>query len=256
MGAAGRAAAPLMRDVYKTIEDQYPIDRPTSGRQYVPPHLRNQVTMEELEIKNEMLEQARRQALMQITASQMAYETNVKQQIGPATQRLSDIDLSSPDAVNQILRVRNEYPMAFQDKEFYDTTVAPLVRVNEQYMKDMPKPKTEDEVMEDIIKARGQQKAILDSVGAKSLDDLRRKGDPVDVRLYERLNRQIDAMMGVSGGGGGGGGALDALDMLTGGTGVARPSVTPSPSMQTTAPQQTMPPSSAGTPSPRRRTGP
>jgi len=256
MKAAGRALAPMMRDVYRDIEEQYPVDRPTRGIQYVPPHRRNQVTMEEIETKNAMLQQSRNQALMQNAISELNYNIKINDQIGPATQLLAEVDPASPDAFNQIRQIQKQYPLAFQDREFNNSAVDPLLRLHGQYMQDVPKPKTEDEVMEDIMKLRAKQQEMLNMFNAKNLDDLRRKGDPIDVRLYERLNRQIDAMMGVSRGGGGGGGALDTLDMLTGGTGVARPSVTPSPSIPTTSPQQTMPPSSAGTPSPRRRTGP
>jgi hypothetical protein len=256
MKAAGRALAPMMRDVYREIEEQYPVDRPTRGIQYVPPHRRNQVTMEEIETKNAMLQQSRNQALMQNAVSELNYNIKINDQIGPATQLLAEVDPASPDAFNQIRQIQKQYPLAFQDSEFNNSAVDPLLRLHGQYMQDIPKPKTEDEVMEDIIKIRGQQKAILDSVGAKSLDDLRRKGDPVDAMLYERLNRQIDSMMGVGrGGGGGGGGALDMLNQLTGGTGAASPSATPAakqfplpPDFWESTPQQTMPPSSAATP--------
>ena len=138
MKSIGRAMGPMLNDVYERVASEYPVESPRPSAQYIPPHLRRQVTAEQLDMKRDEFEMNRAEALMLNEQSRLNYAIKSSQQIGPATEALYGVDPSSPDAFNQIREIQKTYPLAFQDNDFLRSTVNPLMDIHKQYMKDMP----------------------------------------------------------------------------------------------------------------------
>lgn len=202
MEAAELAGSATMSNIYDRVQKDYQIDRPRGASSYVPPSFRQQITAEELEMKRANLqtrraefEMNRANALMINEESKLNHQIKVQEQVGPATQALYEIDPASPNAFSEIREVQKTYPLAFEDNAFLQSSVNPLIEVHNRYMEDVPKPKTSEEIMDEAIKIRAKQQEILNMFGAKSLDDLRKKGSPTDVRLYEMLNLQLDELI-------------------------------------------------------------
>lgn len=176
---------------YGQLDQKYPVQ---GVRPVVPSYIQKQLDEEEVIRKSQELEMRRREAQLNIYDSQINQERAMYEQIPMARQALAELNPADDDFLNQLITQQANNPLAYENTDFQQTVVNPLIRRHEMLQRNKlelesrQKPEqiqtASPKDYEDMVVRRN---ALL---GKKTLDELQTE-DPDTAFAVEQLNRMI-----------------------------------------------------------------
>jgi len=178
---------------YTELDKRYPVQ---GVRPIVPSYIQKQIDEEEVILKSQELEMRKREAQLNIYDSQLNQERAMYEQIPMARQALAELNPADDDFLNQLIAQQASNPLAYENPDFQQTVVNPLIRRHEMLQQNKliiqrgQQPQTEEQKQitpsdyQDMVVRRN---ALL---GKKKLEELQTE-DPDTAFAVEELNRMI-----------------------------------------------------------------
>ena len=128
--AAGQRALSREQEAfdYGQLDQKYPV---RGVRPVVPSYIQKQLDEEEVIRKSQELEMRRREAQLNIYDSQINQERAMYEQIPMARQALAELNPADDDFLNQLITQQANNPLAYENPDFQQTVVNPLIRRHE-----------------------------------------------------------------------------------------------------------------------------
>lgn len=191
--AVSRAMSEVPQDFsYEGLAEKYPTRDLRAIHQ--PKFYREMLQEEDILAKTREAELAREQAELEILDTQVNQERAMYEQVPAAREAIAQLDPMDDNFLQNLMQVQMDYPLATENKVFYDNTISPLLRRNEMFQRNKlelesrQKPEqiqtASPKDYEDMVVRRN---ALL---GRKTLDELQAE-DPDTAFAVEQLNRMI-----------------------------------------------------------------
>lgn len=176
---------------YGALEEKYPTTRVTP---FVPSYIQRELEEQELERKAAELEVRRREAQINIYDSQLNQEREMMTQVPIARKALANLNPADDDFIVKLSEVQNQAPLAFENQQFSQYLVAPLIRRHEMIQQNnmiIQRGMTKKEETGALVTEKDLQGAAI-ILRDKKLADAAKAGDEIARTQIDAANKTYE----------------------------------------------------------------
>lgn len=176
---------------YGALEQKYPTTRVTP---IIPSYIQRELEEQELERKQAELENRRLEAQINIYDSQLNQEREMMSQVPIARKALAGLNPADEDFIVKLSEVQNQTPLAFENQQFSQYLVAPLIRRHEMIQQNnmiIQRGSAKKEETAGLVTEKDLQGAAI-ILRDKKLADAAKAGDEIARTQIDAANKMYN----------------------------------------------------------------